>query len=48
MITDTIQEGVYYRSGETPGKFFNILFLSLAPDYDSDLAITCLKKLWVL
>lgn len=41
-----LQEGIYYKSGETPGKYFTIIFLEASQSIDAPSALSFLKELW--
>jgi deferrochelatase/peroxidase EfeB len=43
-----LQEGIYYRRGQRPGRFFAILFLRAAPGSDGQEVGTCFAELWAM
>jgi Dyp-type peroxidase family len=48
MADRTLQEGIYYSSGERPGRFFGLMLLKAAPQCDARRAGERLADLWQL
>lgn len=47
-VNDQFQDGIYYRSKETPAPFYRLLLLNVAPGAPANEARVALAELWVM